>query len=102
MGRKKKRRKQRSVEEISATPEARAVRTAVKLLGGAKAVAPMVNRCHQAVQKWTEDPSKMSPKHVRELSKAGGYQVPVSQMRPDIFADLSVQELGYSPKARAA
>jgi hypothetical protein len=85
------------VEQISATPEARAVRTAVKLLGGTKAVAPMVNRCHQAVQKWTEDPAKMSGMQVRELSKACGFKVPVAQMRPDIFADLTVQELGYVP-----
>lgn len=100
MGRKKKRRKQRSVEQISATPEARAVRTAVKVLGGAKAVAPMVNRSHQAVQKWTEDPARMQATHVRELSKAGGYKIPVSAMRPDVFAGLTVQELGYLPKDR--
>jgi hypothetical protein len=94
-----RRRRKRSVEEISATPEARAVRKAVRLLGGAAAVGSMVNRCAQAVQKWTEDPAKMAPVFARMLSRETGYEVTVTEMKPDVFGGLSVQELGYLPKS---
>jgi DNA-binding transcriptional regulator YdaS (Cro superfamily) len=93
------RRRKRSADEVSATPEAQAVRRAVRLLGGAAAVGSIVNRCAQAVQKWTENPTKMSPTFARVLSRATGHVVTVTEMRPDVFGDLSVQELGYLPKS---
>lgn len=93
------RRRKRTVDEISATPQAQAVRKAVRLLGGAAAVGSMVNRCAQAVQKWTEDPGKMSGSNARVLSRATGHRVTVAEMKPDLFGELTVQELGYLPKS---
>ena len=95
------RRKKRTVDEISATPEAQAVRRAVKLIGGAAATGSIVDppRCAQAVQKWTETPSKMTPQDARAISKATGHRIPVSDMLPEVYAGLTVQELGYLPAA---
>lgn len=97
----KPRRPKRKADQVSATPEARAVRRAVKMIGGTHAVGRLVGLTQQAVQKWTEDPRRMAPMMARQLSKAGGYQVSVTDMRPDIFGDLTVQELGYLPGAYA-
>lgn len=96
---RRKTRRRRSIEEISSTPEARAVREAIGMIGGTAAVGQLVGRCAQAAQKWAEFPEKMSPEIARKISAATGYRVPVSKMRPDIFGNLTLQELGYIPES---
>lgn len=93
--------RKRTSEEISATPEAKAVRLAVRMVGSAAKVGRIVGRSTQAVQKWTEDPGKMDPILARALSRATGYKVPVSQMLPEVYGNLTLQEIGYLPEAYA-
>lgn len=93
------RRPRRSAKEISATPEAQAVRRAVKIIGGTTQTGRLFGVSQQAVQKWTEDPSRMHPLTARKLSQLVEYQVTVAEMQPDVFRGLSVEELGYLPKA---
>lgn len=101
MRRKSKKRKPRTADQVSATPEARAARMAIHLAGGAIAVGKMLDppRSEVAVHKWFENPHRMDPKDARAISKAGGYQVPVALMLPKVFAGLTCQELGYIPAA---
>jgi DNA-binding transcriptional regulator YdaS (Cro superfamily) len=94
-----KQRNRRTVEEISATPQARAVREAVRQIGGTEATGILVERCSQAVQKWMEFPEKMPPAIARKISRATGYRVPVASLKPDIFGGLTLQELGYVPES---
>lgn len=93
------RRRKRTAGEISTTPEARAVRHAVGIIGGSAKAGKLVGRCEQAVQKWMEDPTRMSAENTRILSKGTHFEVPVAQMRPDLYGGLTVQELGYLPPA---
>lgn len=97
----KRRRKKRTIDEVSTTPEAQAVRRAVGLAGGSAKVGLLVDRCEQAVQKWFEKPDRMSPENARVLCRAADYAVPLAEMLPGTFANLTVQELGYLPKTRA-
>lgn len=94
-------RKRRTIAEISVTPQSQAVREAVRLLGGTVAVGRMVGRCSQAVQKWCAKAEAMPPEIARRIASATGYKVGVAAMRPDVYAGLTAQELGYLPAAYA-
>lgn len=79
-------------------PPGEHIRKAVKLGGGLKKVAPKVGRCHQAIGHWYHNPNRMEPSLARELSRLSGFQVSVTDMRPDVFDGLTEAELGYRPK----
>lgn len=83
--------------EVSATPEAIAVREAVKAAGGSVVVGEALGRAHQAVQKWMAEPQRMRARFARQLCRLAGYKVPLVRLQPDIYGDLSVRELGYQP-----
>jgi hypothetical protein len=95
--RKPARHPRRTADEISTTPAAKAVREAIRHIGGTVRAAEIVGRSDQAVQKWTEYPESMSATITRQLAAACGYRVSVSAMRPDIFGGLTLKELGYVP-----
>ncbi len=79
-------------------PPGEHIRMAVRLGGGPKKVAKSIGRCHQAIGHWYREPKRMEARFARDLSRLSGYRVPVSQMRPDIFGNLTEVELGYRPK----
>lgn len=90
-------RRNRHPLEVSATPEARATREAVTAAGGSVSVAREVGVVHQTVQKWMEAPERMKATALRQLVRLAGYRVPLVRIRPDLYAGLSVRELGYQP-----
>ncbi len=83
--------------EISATPEARATRQAVGEAGGTVKVSREMGVVYQTVQKWMEAPERMRGVALRHLVRLAGYKVPLVRIRPDLYGDLSVRELGYQP-----
>lgn len=91
------RRSRRHPLEVSATPEAQAVRTAVTAAGGSPTVGRLLGVTYQTVQKWMAEPQRIRGVLLRQLVKASGYQVPLVLIRPDLYGGLSVRELGYVP-----
>lgn len=89
--------RRRAPEEVSATPQAIAVREAVREAGGSVRVGKALVRAHQAVQKWMAEPTRMRAKFARELCRLAGYKVPLARMQPEVYGGLSVRELGYQP-----
>lgn len=90
-------RRRRHPLEVSSTPQAVATREAVTAAGGSVKVSREVGVVHQTVQKWLEAPERMRGSVLRHLVRLSGYKVPLVRIRPDLYADLSVRELGYQP-----
>jgi hypothetical protein len=83
--------------EVSATPQAVAAREAVGVAGGTVKVAGDLGVVYQTVQKWMEAPERMRGAALRQLVRLAGYKVPLVRIRPDLYGELSVRELGYQP-----
>lgn len=90
-------RKPRPARSVAPPSAGEAIRAAVKHAGGPTAVAVLLKRTANAIGFWYHQPQRLDAVVARELCRMSGFQVSLSMMRPDVFAGLSVRELGYTP-----
>lgn len=71
---------------------------AIQAAGNATIVAKALGFSRgEAVRLWYVN-REPTAQQARKLAELGNYQVPLAQILPEVFGDLTAKELGYTPK----
>lgn len=83
--------------------EARAIRAGIEAAGGLAAMAKVLGfRTTERVRRFYAFGTRVSAEKARAFVKAARGVVTLRQIRPDLYDKLTVEELGYQPRAKGA